>query len=142
MGDFLPQSVVEDALVFAEEDQGVMVASIGCQTVREWQAAMIRGRLEQVAGACAGRVALSLAGVTGVGSAFVRDLIRLTDHCSTLGGRLVLYSLSSEVQALFKTAGFDQKLHMAQTREEAISAVTSGARRRGFFGRLMGRHAA
>lgn len=145
MVEFLPQSVVEDSLLSCSQEDGVTVASIGCQTIREWQAAMIRQRLEAAMDAGKGKVALCLAGVTGVSSAFIRDLIRLTDRGTAMGGRLALFGLSPELDSLLHVAGFDARLTIADSRDEAIGVITGESavlRRPRFFERLMGRKAA
>lgn len=145
MGEFLPQSLVEDSLVWCTEEDGVTVASVGCQTIREWQAAMIRQRLDRVVGQSGGRVALSLAGVTGVQSGFFRDLIQLTDKCAAMGGRMVIYGLAPELDSVVRAAGFDAKLTVAESREEAVDGIahlSSVSKRHGILGRIMGRRAA
>lgn len=146
MGELLPQSLIEDSLLCCQVEDGVMVASIGCQSVREWQGTMIRPRLESALSRSEWKVALGLAGVTGISSAFIRDLMQLTDRAAAARGRLVLFGVAPEIASLFHVAGFDAKLLIAETREEAIDAIQSGAtphgKRAGFLGRLMGRKAA
>jgi anti-anti-sigma factor len=157
MGEFLPQNVIEDCLLSCvldpvEGDEpglpAVTVASIGCQSVREWQGNMIRERLEAALESGGGRVALCLGGVTSLSSAFIRDLIQVSDRCRVKGGRLVLYGVDPVIRALFHAAGFDAKLEVADTRDEAVAMVRGEGRRGangrglGLLGRLMGRRAA
>jgi anti-anti-sigma factor len=167
MGEFLPQSVIEDSLLSCQEEPGaeegrgnardgdrpITVASVGCQTVREWQGSMIRERLEAAMEHGGGRIALCLGGVTGISSAFIRDLIQLSDRCKMKGGRMILFGVDPAIGALFRAAGFDAKLELAACREDAVDLIRSGAAAgsqhhygkragSGFLGRLMGKRAA
>jgi anti-anti-sigma factor len=68
------------------------------------------------------RLAIDLAQVSYTSSAGLRVLLSARQKAGKLGGGVRLFGLNANVRKVFETAGFDQILHIVNTRQEAVDS--------------------
>ncbi len=113
-----------------EDQDGVTVAEVACESVREHQAAVMREQLRLLAGRNGGRLAIGLARVTGLPASLICDLMWVRERCERLGGRLVLFGTPPNVVVQLRTLGLIARaggpegpaLTLAPDRREAVAA--------------------
>ena len=69
-------------------------------------------------------VVIDMSGLTYISSAGLRVIIQMLRRLQQQDARLVLCSLSNEVQAVFDTSGIAQLVDIRPSRAEAIAAVS------------------
>jgi|GEM_PF-2168132 len=119
-----------------EDEEGVTVAEVACESVREHQAAVMRDQLRQLARRNGGRLAIGLARVTGLPSSLICDLMWVRERCERLGGRLVLFGTPPNVVAQLRTLGLIARasgpegpaLTLAPSRRDAIALCRGESR--------------
>lgn len=132
-----PDQAATLSTFICEDEDGVTVAEVACETVREHQAALMRDQLRMLAGRNGGRLVIGLTRVTGVSASFLCDLMWLRERCERLGGRLVLFGASGPVMARLESLGLCVRgssphrptLDLADSRREAIGACRAESSR-------------
>lgn len=66
------------------------------------------------------KLVLDFSGIDYLSSAGMRMLLSVTKKLRSLSGKLVLFSVTSNVMDILKMSGFDHVLEIAQTEEEAL----------------------
>jgi hypothetical protein len=113
-----------------EDHEGVTVAEVACESVREHQAALMRDQLRILAGRNGGRLAIGLGRVSEVPASFLCDLMWLRERCERLGGHMVLFGAAPAVVERLRALGLyahpggasGRSLTIAASRTEAVAA--------------------
>lgn len=69
------------------------------------------------------QVVMDCAGLTGLSSAGLRSLLKVTRELNLAGGRLTLHSLSESLQRQLKLTGYATMFRVYHDQDEAISAL-------------------
>jgi anti-anti-sigma factor len=66
------------------------------------------------------KLLLDFSGIDYLSSAGMRMLLSVTKKLKTLSGKLVLFSITTNVMDILKMSGFDHVLEIAQTEEDGL----------------------
>ncbi len=124
-----PMAELDDGLmrVTMRSDVGFLVVNM--PSMRERQAVLVQRRLHGLSERCAGRVAIGLAAVTDMNSAFINAIIEVSQRCESMGGRLVVFGLNKQLRKLFRVTGLDRTLAVEADCTKAIKAINRGRSR-------------
>jgi anti-anti-sigma factor len=136
-----PPTTSEDALIRVWLSGQAVVACIGCVSIREHQAVVIRDALTELASQHEGRLVVGLTEVCSMSAQCLADLATIRRLCESMGGKLVLFGLSDDVSRIVRSSGASRTFHIAQNIAEAI-ALIEREEPAGFIARFMRRKAA
>jgi|CXWL01.1.fsa_nt_gi anti-anti-sigma regulatory factor len=115
------ESIDQDSLV-VDHDSGVSIVTIAELNLREHLAQIVGNRLLELAHHCEGRLLLKLDLVREFSVAWINELLRLSTHCSGLGGRLVVQGMSEEGVRIMHSTGLDKRVTLVNSDHEARKA--------------------
>jgi anti-anti-sigma regulatory factor len=92
---------------------GISVITLAEPSLREHLAAIVGNRLLETAHHCGGMMILKHDLVREFSSAWINELLRLTVHCSGLGGHLIATGLNPNGIQILRTTGLDKRLNLA-----------------------------
>jgi|GEM_PF-3143760 len=89
-------------------------------SLREHQTALLRDQLADVVDHSGGRVLMQFAADAEVCASSLNELIRASQRCDALGGRLFVVGLSRQMRRMIRSTGLDQHLRLAKNTAEAM----------------------
>lgn len=90
------------------------------ESLREYQAVLLRDELADVVEHSDGRVLLRFHTGSDVCASCLNELITQSHRCEALGGRMFIVGLSKTMRRLLKGTGLDSHLHLAKDTADAM----------------------
>lgn len=116
------QSILIDAAA------GAAVVTVAESNVGEFLADRIGNKLLEVAHHNEGRIVVRHDLVKSFGSAWINSLLKLSDHCDGLGGKLVLTGMNDEALETLQRTGIAKRFTFAPDEKQAVDLVVAAAR--------------
>lgn len=113
------QSILIDAAA------GAAVVTIAESNLGEFLAGIIGNRLLEIAHHNEGRLVIRLDLVNSFGSAWINQLLKLSDHCEGLGGKLVLTGIAPDAMQMLSSTGLAKRLCFAEDVKLAVDRVVA-----------------
>lgn len=113
-----PEALAEQSVILDHAD-GISVATLAEPSLRDYLAPIVANRLLEAAHRAGGNLIVKHDLVREFSSAWINELLRLTTHCSGLGGWLVVCGLHPSGIAILQSTGLSKKLHLADNEAQA-----------------------
>lgn len=123
----------ESACISVTVTDRCAIVGVSMPSIRDRQSQILQDRLLGVAEHAQGRVAVSLEEVVDVTSACINALVVVSQRCEALGGKLVIFGLSRELERLFRITRLDRLLVVARSRDDATSQFDTERQGSGFW---------
>ena len=89
-------------------------------SLREHQTALLRDQLADVVDHSGGKVLLQFGAEAEVCASSLNELIRASQRCEALGGRLYVVGLSRRMRRMIHSTGLEQHLRLVKSTAEAM----------------------
>lgn len=96
------------------------MATVRPHSLREHQTALLRDELADVVDQSCGRVLLRFAPGAEICASALNALIRESQRCEALGGRMFIVGLSKPMRRLLRSTGLARHLHLAENTAGAM----------------------
>lgn len=120
--------VLSEQSILIDAAAGAAVVTIAESNLGEFLAESVGNRLLEIAHHNEGRVVIRLDLVSSFASAWINQLLKLSDHCEGLGGKLVITGLAPSQMQVLSSTGLARRLTFADDVKLAVDQVVALAR--------------
>lgn len=125
-----PEAIADQSILF-DHDGGICFATLAEPILRDHLAPIVGNRLLELAHQSRGNLVVKHDLVREFSSAWINEMLRITDHCDGLGGCAVMASINPGGVRILMSTGISRRLHLADhdaaAREMfALRSVDSG----------------
>ena len=119
MSQVITPEVLAEQSVILDHADGISVATLAEPSLRDYLAPIVGNRLLEAAHRAGGNMIVKHDLVREFSSAWINELLRLTTHCSGLGGWLVVSGLHPAGLEVLQATGLSKRLHLAANESQA-----------------------
>lgn len=110
--------------MLAEADAGVLVATLKCAKLGEYEATVLENELSNLSKGLAHKIAMDFTRVEMIASAGLGMLVSLQRKCKGAKGKLVLFGMNENLRGVLKITRMDALFTFQTDRGAAVKAAT------------------